>query len=78
MGPVTIVEQNVLPAGFFVVLSTAGPNSASNPVGVRELPGYGGLRQIPVINSGILCKSLSTRGVSALAFASGQERLFFN
>lgn len=43
----TIVEQNVLPLGFFVVLSTVGPNSASNAVGVRELPGYEGLRQIP-------------------------------
>jgi hypothetical protein len=28
------------------------------------------------INSGILCKILSTRGVSAPAFASGQQRLF--
>jgi hypothetical protein len=46
-GPVMIVEQNILPPGYFVVLSTAGPNSTSNTVGVRELPGYEGLRQIP-------------------------------
>jgi hypothetical protein len=46
-GPVTVVEQNVLPPGFCVVLATSGPNSTSNAVGVRELVGYEGLRQIP-------------------------------
>jgi hypothetical protein len=46
-GPVTVVEQNVLPPGFFVVVATSGPNATSNAVGVRELLGYEGLRQIP-------------------------------
>jgi hypothetical protein len=38
-GPVTIVEQNVVPPGFFVVLATSESNSTSNAVGVRELVG---------------------------------------
>jgi hypothetical protein len=62
-GPVSIVEQNVLPSGYFVVLSTAGPNSTSNAVGVRELKGYEGFRQVPGNQIGYpLQESFYTRG----------------
>jgi hypothetical protein len=46
-----------------VVLSSAGPNSPSNAVGVRELPGYGGMRQVPGNQVGYsLQESFYTRG----------------
>lgn len=62
-GPITVVEQNIVPPGYFVVVSTAGPNSTSNAISVRELHGYAGFRQVPGNQQGNpLQESFYTRG----------------
>lgn len=47
-GPALVVESFHVPHHYVAVVATAGPNSLSNPIGVREhaLPAYRGLRQI--------------------------------
>ncbi|WP_326601847.1 hypothetical protein [Rhodococcus sp. PD04] len=48
-GPVWIVPSYFVPAGYFAVVATGGPNSARNPVAFRQHtnPAYQGLRIIP-------------------------------
>jgi hypothetical protein len=54
-----LIEHNLIPAGYFAVVATGGPNGAGNVVGFREHedPFYRGLRIIngyrtyPVIDS---------------------------
>ncbi|WP_330153033.1 hypothetical protein [Rhodococcus chondri] len=48
-GPVWIVPSYFVPAGYFAVVATGGPNSARNPVALRQHtnPAYQGLRIIP-------------------------------
>ncbi|AWZ26538.1 hypothetical protein CEJ39_22255 [Rhodococcus pyridinivorans] len=48
-GPVWIVPSYFVPAGYFAVVATGGPNSARNPIAFRQHtnPAYQGLRIIP-------------------------------
>lgn len=48
-GPAAIIESSFIPTGYFATISTAGPGSPTNIVGVREHQNaaYRGLRQIP-------------------------------
>ena len=47
-GPAFVVSNHLIPAGYVLVVATGGPNSALNPVAVRQhpKPEYQGLRQI--------------------------------
>jgi hypothetical protein len=63
-GPVWIVETHFVPSGYFAVVATSGPRSASNVVGVREHTNttYRGLRQLPGNQQGYpLIESFYTR-----------------
>ncbi|WBP94904.1 hypothetical protein O6072_02640 [Mycolicibacterium neoaurum] len=44
-----LIEHNLIPAGYFAVVATGGPGSASNVIGFREHddPAWRGLRIIP-------------------------------
>lgn len=48
-GPVWVVRSQYIPAGYFGVVATEGPNSSNNAVSVRQHinPAYQGLRAIP-------------------------------
>ena len=48
-GPFHIVEEGYIPAGYMVSVVTGGPQSISNPIGIREHsnPAYRGLKIIP-------------------------------
>lgn len=64
-GPALIVESYFVPAGYFSVVATSGPNSSNNALGVRQHPNsvYQGLRQIPGNIPGYpLQESFYTRG----------------
>lgn len=65
-GPIAgVVESSFVPAGYVIVLATAGPRSPSNVIGVREHinASYRGLRQIPGVQPGYpLIESFYSRG----------------
>lgn len=48
-GPVSVIESSFVPTGYFALVATSGPGSATNIVGVRQHtnPTYQGLRMIP-------------------------------
>jgi hypothetical protein len=48
-GPLHIVEENYIPAGYVVALASGGPFNLQNPIGFREHtnPVYRGLKVIP-------------------------------
>jgi hypothetical protein len=48
-GPLWICESYFIPANYFAVVCTRGPNSPLNPIGFRShvIPAYQGLRVIP-------------------------------
>lgn len=47
-GPVLVVEEDYVPAGYMVIIGTGGPANLNNPVGIREHanPGLRGLRLV--------------------------------
>lgn len=48
-GPAWLIESEFIPAGYFTVVASGGPNSSMNPVAFRQHtnPAYQGLRVIP-------------------------------
>ncbi|WP_278313736.1 hypothetical protein [Lolliginicoccus levis] len=48
-GPAWLIESEFIPAGYVAVVASGGPNSATNPVALRQHPNlaYQGLRVIP-------------------------------
>lgn len=48
-GPAWLIQSEFIPAGWFTVVASGGPNSTLNPVALREhtKPQYRGLRMIP-------------------------------
>ena len=63
-GPVSIVESQMVPEGYVIVVATGGPGSPSNPVGVRQhtVADYQGLRLLPGNQTGYpLIEAFHTR-----------------
>ena len=57
-GPVTVIEEDYIPAGYMVMLASGGPENINNPVGIRQHETVRGLRLVkgadsdyPLINS---------------------------
>lgn len=53
-GPALIIEEDYIPAGYFVTLGSGGEGDLRNPVGIREHanPALRGLRLLPGNQSG--------------------------
>ena len=45
-GPATIIEEDLIPAGYMVLMATAGEQNLGNPVGIREHETVKGLRLV--------------------------------
>lgn len=45
-GPIVVVEEDLIPAGYMVMIATEGEQSLGNPVGIREHESVKGLRLV--------------------------------